>query len=113
VAQNRPTSEACSQMNINLDQLSEAQLQDLHRRIVERLRFLHQARAHHSMLSFSVGERVSFDTSDGRLIIGVLVRYNKKSVTVLTDDGHRWNVAPTFLRRVIEAGGDDGPVRPR
>jgi hypothetical protein len=71
-------------MNFNLDQLSEAQLQDLNRRIVERLRFLQQALAHQTMLRFSVGERVSFDTSDGRLVSGVLVRYNKKTVTVLT-----------------------------
>jgi hypothetical protein len=65
------------------------------------------------MLRFAVGERVSFDTSDGRPVSGVLVRYNKKTVTVLADDGHQWNVAPTFLRRVVEAGGDDRPLQSR
>lgn len=87
-------------MAIDIDQLTEAELLDLNRRIVERLRFLHQMRAHASMLKFSLGARVRFDTDDGRTIVGTLVRYNKKSVTVITDDHHRWNVSPSFLRRV-------------
>ena len=98
-------------MAFDLDHLNEAQLQDLNRRIVERLRFLQQARAHQKMLQFAVGERVSFDTTDGRLISGILARYNKKTVTVITDDGHQWNVAPAFLRRVVEAGVGDSPLR--
>ena len=93
-------------MSVNLDTLTEAELIDLNRRIVERLRFLHQARAHQKMLQFSVGDQVSFDTSDGRLISGILTRYNKKTVTIIATDGHQWNVAPSLLRRVVEAGGD-------
>ncbi|MGY6214595.1 hypothetical protein ACW73L_05465 [Methylolobus aquaticus] len=27
------------------------------------------------------------------------MRYNKKSVTVITDDSERWNVSPVLLRR--------------
>jgi hypothetical protein len=34
-----------------------------------------------------------------RRVEGVLVRYNKKSVTVITDEGERWNVAPGLLQR--------------
>jgi hypothetical protein len=55
-------------------------------------------RAHATMLKFSIGARVCFDTDDFRTITGTLVRYNKKSVTGVTDDGHRWNVSPSFLR---------------
>jgi hypothetical protein len=31
-------------------------------------------------------------------VFGILTRYNKKSVTVITDDGHGWNVSPRLLR---------------
>jgi hypothetical protein len=86
-------------MTIDIDRLTEAELVDLNRRIVERLRFLQQMRAHASMLKFSLGDRVAFDTSDGRVIVGTLMRYNKKSVTVITDDQERWNVTPVLLRR--------------
>jgi hypothetical protein len=30
---------------------------------------------------------------------GMLTRYNRKTVTVITDDGHHWNVSPGFLRK--------------
>jgi hypothetical protein len=37
------------------------------------------------------------------VIRGTLVRYNKKSVTIVTDDGQRWTVSPGFLRKIEEA----------
>ncbi len=86
-------------MKIDLSSLTESELIDLNRRIVERLRVIRQVHAHVKMLEFSIGERVSFQT-DVRRVEGVLVRYNKKSVTVVTDDGERWTVAPGFLQRV-------------
>ena len=30
---------------------------------------------------------------------GVITRYNKKTVSILTDEGQRWNVAPQLLER--------------
>ncbi len=50
---------------IDIDGLTETELIDLNNRIVERLRFLHQARAHSRMLEFSVGDRVSFQPDIG------------------------------------------------
>jgi hypothetical protein len=47
-------------MGIDIDRLSEAELVDLNRRIVERLRLLAQMRAHAQMLEFKVGDRVTF-----------------------------------------------------
>jgi hypothetical protein len=29
----------------------------------------------------------------------MLTRYNKKTVTVITDDGQHWTVSPNFLRK--------------
>jgi hypothetical protein len=48
-------------MNINIDELTEAELVDLNHRIVERLRFLNQMRAHTKMLEFKIGDRVSLN----------------------------------------------------
>ena len=52
------------------------------------------------MLQFRIGDRVTFEPQGGLPVFGILTRYNKKSVTVITDDGHRSNVAPRFLRLV-------------
>jgi hypothetical protein len=97
-------------MRIDIDGLTEAELIDLNNRIVERLRFLHQARSHQRMLNFRIGERVSFQPEGRGTIVGTLTRYNKKSVTVVTDAGERWNVAPSFLRRVAEPGAREDNV---
>ena len=86
-------------MKIDIDTLTEAQLVDLNNRIVERLRFLNQMRAHAHMLEFKIGDRVSFEPEGRPLVVGMLTRYNRKTVTVITDSGQRWNVAPGLLRR--------------
>jgi hypothetical protein len=90
-------------MRINIDQLTESELVDLNQRIVERLRILHQMHAHVRMLEFHIGERVSFQTDRHNVVAGTLVRYNKKSVTVVTDDGGRWTVSPGLLRKATSA----------
>jgi hypothetical protein len=87
-----------NQNRINIDHLTEGELVDLNHRIVERLRLMSQLRAHKAMLEFRIGDRVTFDLEGGERVFGVLRRYNKKSVTVITDDGRRWNVSPRFLR---------------
>lgn len=91
-------------MRIHIDGLTEAELVDLNNRIVERLRFLHQARSHKRMLDFRIGDRVSFQPEGRAMIVGMLTRYNKKSVTVITEAGERWNVAPHLLHRIVESG---------
>ena len=89
-------------MAIDIDKLTEAELIDLNHRIVERLRFLSHARAHGRMLQFKIGDRVSFEPEGREVIFGILTRYNKKSVTVISETGERWNVAPQLLRRVVD-----------
>lgn len=90
-------------MPIDIDHMTEAELRDLNHRIVTRLRFLNQARAHASMLEFSIGDRVCFISSEHGPVSGVLARYNKKTVTVIADSGARWNVSPQLLAREVDA----------
>ena len=89
-------------MTIDIDRLTEAELIDLNHRIVERLRFLQQMRSHARMLEFSIGDRVEFQPDGHPVVVGMLTRYNRKTVTVVTSSGQRWNVAPHFLRCASE-----------
>lgn len=43
-------------------------------------------------------EEELFTTSGGELVRGVVARHNRKSVTVVTPDGHQWRVSPSLLR---------------
>jgi hypothetical protein len=99
-------------VTIAIDGLTEAELIDLNRRIVERLRLLQQMRAHKQMLEFRIGDRVAFQ-ADGRCTVeGMLTRYNRKSVTVITGDGHQWNVAPGLLSRAAAPSTPKPQARP-
>jgi hypothetical protein len=86
-------------MKIDIDKLSEAELVDLNHRVVERLRFLSQMRAHSQMLDFQIGERVTFYPEGHPALFGIVTRYNRKTVTVITEAGQHWNVAPGLLGR--------------
>ena len=76
-------------MRIDIDKLTEAELIDLNNRVVARLQFLNQMRAHAQMLEFKIGDRVSFQPDGHRRVVGMLTRYNRKTVTVITDDGSK------------------------
>jgi hypothetical protein len=91
-------------MRIDIDQLTEAELIDLNHRVVERLRFLDQMRSHAEMLEFRIGDRVTFQPDGRAPVVGMLTKYNRKSVTVITDEGHKWNVAPSFLKKCGASG---------
>jgi hypothetical protein len=86
-------------MPINIDQLSESELIALNHRIVARLRFLREIETHSSMLEFRIGERVTFCPEGQPPVTGMITRYNKKTVSIVTDNGQRWNVAPQLLDR--------------
>ena len=88
-------------MKIDIDKLTEPELIDLNNRIVERLRFLNQKRAHEQMLKFKIGDRVIFHPDGQSPLTGMITRYNRKTVTVITDDGQHWNVSPRFLKKVV------------
>ena len=68
-------------------------------------------RAHSEMLEFRIGDRVAFRPSGQGRVEGLLTRYNKKTVTVITDDGRQWNVSPNLLSRVVspETASPGGP----
>ena len=84
---------ACN-MKIDVDKLSENELIELNHRIVERLKFLESVRRHEEMMEFSIGDKVSFSPSSREKQFGVLIKYNKKTVSVVTEQGEPWKVKP-------------------
>ena len=100
-------------MMIDIDKLTEAELIDLNHRVVARLRFLGQMRAHAKMLEFKIGDQVAFQAEGRPPVVGMLTRYNRKTVTVVTDSGEQWNVPPGLLREAKHAetaGGETAKI---
>ncbi|MBL4702268.1 MAG: hypothetical protein JKX85_13520 [Phycisphaeraceae bacterium] len=93
-------------MNIDIDRLTEDQLVDINNRIVQRLRFLDQMRAHSQMLEFKIGDRVMFNPDNRGPVTGMLTRYNKKTVTIITESGQKWTVSPMLISIVVTPATD-------
>jgi hypothetical protein len=87
-------------MKIDIDSMSYEELIELNHKIVEKLKFLDSMHAHKEMMQFSPGDRVCFKPSGRNEQFGTLVKYNKKTVTVITESGQKWNVSPHLLRKV-------------
>lgn len=84
-------------MLIDLTALSEEELLELNRRIVERLQLIRSARHLTQLARFSIGMAVEFDTDDGRTVSGTIARLNQRTATVVSGQG-RWRVSPSLLR---------------
>lgn len=80
--------------------LDEKELLYLNRLVVERLKLLAQQKSTTQMSRFNIGERVCFIDTFGKEQKGIIVKLNKKTISVKTDNGENWNVAPAFLKHV-------------
>jgi len=94
-------------MKIDIDKLTEEELIKLNHRIVERLKFLETYHTHKEMLEFSPGDQVSFEPRGHKKEIGILVKFNKKTVTVITGTGQKWNVSPHLLKKVKKVAAEE------
>lgn len=88
-------------MLIDLTKLSEDELIELNRRIVERLELVRSAKRLTQLAKFTVGMAVEFDTEDGRTVSGTVARLNRRTATIATASGS-WRVSPSLLR-VVDA----------
>ena len=93
-------------MAIELDELSYDELLDLNDRIIERLKILDAADALNAMMKFNVGAKVCFDSTKHGMQVGTLIKFNQKTVTVLTDEGRRWKVSPQMLSPIVKEATD-------
>ena len=87
-----------------LRHMGEQDLLFLNRLVVERLNLLAQARSTVQLAQFAVGDRVEFTANDGSIKRATVLRLNKKTTSLLTDDAQNWKVSPALLRKLTAAG---------
>jgi hypothetical protein len=90
-------------IDIDIDVLSVDELEALNHRIVERLKFLDGVQAHYNMMAFNIGAKVTFDSTQHGRQFGTIAKFNRKTVTVLTEAGQQWKVSPHLLTEVKDA----------
>ena len=89
---------------LDLERFSVDELLELNRRITERIRFLRQVEDYKQIAEFRVGETVQFAERSGQVVTGSIIRRNKKTVSIVTAEGDKWNVSPCFVRKVVDGG---------
>jgi metal-dependent HD superfamily phosphatase/phosphodiesterase len=84
-----------------VDTLDEDQLHALYHIVAQRLQLAQKAHALAAMSQFHVLDRVSF-VHHGKQYEGTVTRMNQKTISIMLDDGTRWNVAPSLLTKVAD-----------
>jgi hypothetical protein len=51
------------------------------------------------LLAFRIDDRAAFRAEGRGTVEGMPTRHSRRTVMVVTDDGHHWNVAPALLSR--------------
>jgi len=90
-------------MSIDIDALSREELVELNDRVIERLKYLDAVYAQRAMMALNIGSQVSFDSSRHGRVFGTLIKFNRKTVVVLTEDGVQWRIPPDILTPIKDA----------
>lgn len=90
-------------MSIDIQDLSCGELLDLNDHIIARLKQLDAADTIDAMMKRILGSKICFDSGKHGMQVGTLIKFNQKTVTVLTDGEHRcWKLSPQMLSPIIE-----------
>lgn len=90
-------------MSIDLDNLTREELEELNHRVIERLKYLDTVMAQQAMMTLNLGTQVSFESSTRGRVFGNVIKFNRKTVVVLTEDRHQWRVPPDVLTPIKDA----------
>lgn len=82
-----------------LEGLSNHELTILNKMVVERIRLMHKAGALVYMSKLNIGDRVSWNGSDGIVRTGIIIRLNHKTASIKIGDEGYWKVSPQLLRK--------------
>lgn len=90
-------------MSIDIDTLSREELVELNDRVIERLKYLHTVHAQQAMMTLNIGSQVSFDSPRHGRVFGTVIKFNRKTVVVLTEDRVQWRIPPDILTPIKDA----------
>ena len=84
---------------MDIEHFSLEKLIELHWKILKRIQKIRKMKLYEDLQKFDVGDKVSFKDK-GDIITGIVVRVNQKSLTIKTDQGTTWYVAPALVTKI-------------
>lgn len=88
-------------MPIDIESLSYDELIELQHFITKRLKHLDSISGTAKNLQFEQGDEVNFVHPTLGRQKATLLKFNKKTVSVITQSGQRWDVSPHLLKKVV------------
>ncbi|MDQ3110802.1 MAG: hypothetical protein M3R17_12990 [Bacteroidota bacterium] len=82
-----------------ISELKNHELLILHDTVVARIKLINKASALVSMSRLKIGDRVSWDGSDGEKHEGIIIRLNNKTASVKVSNEYYWKVSPQLLSK--------------
>lgn len=87
-------------MSLDLSKFTEGELIALNQEIVERLKYIRKFNALKKIVEFKLGDLVSFTPPGKKKLIGIIVRLNTQSISVITLDEVKWTVPVQAIKKI-------------
>ena len=84
-----------------IEDLTIDELLDLNQIICNRIDYLRTLADQEKIRQLHIGNTVSFESREGT-IFGIVIKLNRKTVVVLSEDQRQWKVPPGMLTQVKE-----------
>lgn len=84
-----------------IDIMDLDELVKLNSYIYKRIKFLAETKVMEKVQDFEILDKVSFFDGRGNIVKGTIVRLNKRSVTVKSENGTEWRVSPFLLNKSV------------
>jgi len=86
-------------VDVQIENLSLKELVELHDRVARRIWELQRTKLSEKLGEFQIGDSVNFQ-SEGKRITGIVIRVNRKTLSIRSQEGH-WYVAPPWAVRKV------------
>ena len=93
--------EISSDVKSFIDIMDLDELVKLNGYIYKRIKFLGENMVYEKLQEFEILDKVSFVDNAGNILKGTVVRLNKRTVTVKSDEGRVWLISPFLLNRLM------------
>ncbi|BBP43101.1 transposase [Thiosulfativibrio zosterae] len=84
---------------MRLEDMSIEQLLEMNQIICERIDELRAKQDMQAIMKLRLGAKVHFNTPDGK-VFGTLIKVNRKTVVVVSEDRRQWKVSPGLVKLV-------------
>lgn len=86
---------------MRIEDLTLDELHDLNDLICKRIEYLQLQNDINVLSQLRLGQKVHFKAPEGQ-VFGVVIKINKKSVMVVSDDNRQWKIPPGLVRVMKE-----------